>query len=49
VLATHHARADKDWNSSVFPSSLGGQINALTNGDHAGFRALVRALTFLAR
>lgn len=44
VLSTHHARADKDWDSSVFPSSLDGQINALTNGDHAGFRALVRAL-----
>jgi uncharacterized protein (DUF2252 family) len=44
VLATHHARADKDWDSSVFPGSLDGQINALTNGDHAGFRALVRAL-----
>jgi uncharacterized protein (DUF2252 family) len=44
VLATHHARADKDWDSSVFPSSLDGQINALTDGDHAGFRARVRAL-----
>jgi len=44
VLATHHARADKDWDSSVFPSSLDGQINALTSGDHAGFRARVRAL-----
>lgn len=44
VLATHHARADKDWDSSVFPGSLDGQINTLTNGDHAGFRAVVRAL-----
>jgi uncharacterized protein (DUF2252 family) len=44
VLATHHARADKDWDSSVFPSSLDGQINALTDGGHAGFRARVRAL-----
>lgn len=44
VLAAHHARADKDWDSSVFPGSLDGQINTLTNGDHAGFRALVRAL-----
>jgi hypothetical protein len=44
VLATHHVRADKDWDSSVFPGSLDGQINALTDGDHAGFRALVRAL-----
>lgn len=44
VLATHHARADKDWDSSVFPGSLDGQINTLTDGDHAGFRSLVRAL-----
>lgn len=44
LLATHHARADKDWDASVFPDSLDGQVNALTNGDHAGFRAKVRAI-----
>jgi uncharacterized protein (DUF2252 family) len=44
ILATQHARADKDWNSSVLPGSIDGQVNALTNGDHAGFRVKVRAL-----
>jgi uncharacterized protein (DUF2252 family) len=44
ILATQHARADKDWDSSVVPGSIDGQVNALTSGDHAGFRAKVRAL-----
>ncbi|HSP80748.1 MAG TPA: DUF2252 family protein, partial [Myxococcaceae bacterium] len=44
VLATHHARADKDWDASVFPYSLDGEVRSRTNGDHAGFRAQVRAL-----
>jgi uncharacterized protein (DUF2252 family) len=46
VLATHHARADRDWNAAVFATSLDGEVDALTNGDHAGFRALVRAIAF---
>lgn len=44
VLATHHARADKDWDSSVFSYSVDSEINARTDGDHAGFRARVRAI-----
>jgi uncharacterized protein (DUF2252 family) len=44
ALATQHARADRDWDPTVFPSSLDGEIDLLTNGDHAGFRALVRAI-----
>lgn len=44
LLATQHARADDDWDASVLPSSVDSQINALTDGDHAGFRAKVRAL-----
>lgn len=44
VLAAHHARADRDWNVSVFPMSLDGTINGWVNGDHAGFRANVRSV-----
>lgn len=44
VLATHHARADRDWDASIFPGSLDGAIHARTDGDHAGVRALVRSV-----
>ena len=44
VLATHHARADKDWDASVLPHSLDGEVTSRTRGDHAGFRARVRGL-----
>jgi uncharacterized protein (DUF2252 family) len=44
LLATHHARADKDWDSSVIAHSIDGAVHAFTDGDHAGFRALVRDL-----
>jgi len=44
LLATQHARADKDWDQSVFPHSLDSEVDALTDGDHAGFRALVRSV-----
>lgn len=44
ILAAHHARADRDWDASVFPGSLDGAIDAFTDGDHAGVRALVRAI-----
>jgi uncharacterized protein (DUF2252 family) len=44
VLATQHARADRDWDAAVFPTSLDSEIDARTDGDHAGFRALVRSL-----
>lgn len=44
ILATHHARADRDWDASIFPGSLDGAIHARTDGDHAGVRALVRSV-----
>ncbi|EYF06748.1 Hypothetical protein CAP_1445 [Chondromyces apiculatus DSM 436] len=44
VLAAHHARADRDWNAAVQPHAVDDTIDALTDGDHAGFRALVRAV-----
>ncbi|WP_437870328.1 DUF2252 family protein [Sorangium sp. So ce363] len=44
ILATQHARADEDWDAAVFPDSVDGEIDALTDGDHAGFRAKVRAI-----
>ena len=44
LVATQHARADQDWNAAVLPGSVDGTINSLTNGNHAGFRALVRSL-----
>lgn len=44
LLATQHARADQDWDSGVFPFSLDDQIDARTDGDHSGFRALMRAM-----
>lgn len=44
VLAAHHARADRDWDAVSLPQSVDDEISALTSGDHAGFRAAVRAL-----
>ncbi|AGP35094.1 hypothetical protein SCE1572_11570 [Sorangium cellulosum So0157-2] len=44
ILATQHARADDDWDAAVFSGSVDVQIDALTDGDHAGFRAKVRAI-----
>ncbi len=46
VLATHHARADRDWDASLFPGSLDGTIDLLTDGEHAEVRALVRSIAF---
>lgn len=44
IVATHHARADRDWDGSVFPHSLDGNVDARTDGDHAGVRAKVRSI-----
>jgi uncharacterized protein (DUF2252 family) len=44
VLAAHHARGDKDWDSLVLGHSADGAIRALVDGDHAGFRATVRVV-----
>jgi uncharacterized protein (DUF2252 family) len=44
VLATHHARADKDANAAVIPYSVDYEISTITDGDHSGFRAKVRTI-----
>ena len=44
LLATHHARGDKDWDPGIIGQSIDGAVDALTDGDHAGFRALVRSV-----
>lgn len=44
VLATHHARADKDWDGTQNPYSVDKEIQARTNGNHSGFRTRVRAI-----
>ena len=44
MLAAHHARADKDWDSSLLGHSLDSAIDARTDGDHEGFRAQVRSI-----
>lgn len=44
LLATHHARADKDWNAAVLGHSVDSAIKARTNGSHSGFRAKVRSI-----
>lgn len=44
ILAAHHARADKDWDASILAHSVDGAIDALTDGDHEGFRAVVRSI-----
>jgi len=42
VLATAHARADKDFRDELVPHSFDREVDDRTDGDHAGFRALVR-------
>lgn len=45
VLAAHHARADRDWNVSVFPCRwMARSMDGWVNGDLAGFRANVRGV-----
>jgi uncharacterized protein (DUF2252 family) len=44
ILATHHARADKDWDPGIIGQSIDSAVDALTDGDHEGFRALVRSV-----
>ena len=46
ILATSHARADKDSNASIVGHSVDKQIDEETNGRHAEFRALVREIAF---
>jgi uncharacterized protein (DUF2252 family) len=44
LLSTHHARGDKDWDASILPHSVDSEIDARTDGDHAGVRAKVRSI-----
>jgi len=46
VLATAHARADKDFDENLVPYSLEKQVDELTDGHHEEFRALVRQVAF---
>jgi uncharacterized protein (DUF2252 family) len=46
ILAAGHARADQDFDPALISTSLEKQVSALTDGDHAGFRALVREVAF---
>ncbi len=46
ILATDHARADKDFEQDLIPYSFEKQVDELTNGHHKEFRALVRQVAF---
>jgi uncharacterized protein (DUF2252 family) len=46
ILASSHARADKDYNSSYVADSLDKEIDNKTDGKHSAFRALVRDIAF---
>ena len=46
ILATDHARADKDFDSELIPYSFEKQVDKLTDGHHKEFRALVRQIAF---
>jgi uncharacterized protein (DUF2252 family) len=46
VLATAHARADRDFDDSLVSVSVDQEIHLLTDGNHAEMRALVRNLAF---
>lgn len=42
ILATSHARADKDYRADLISYSFDAQVDALTDGSHSDFRDLVR-------
>ncbi len=44
ILATAHARADKDFRADLIPVSFDKEVDELTDGRHREFRALVRDL-----
>lgn len=46
ILATAHARADKDARAEHIPYSLDREVDIMTDGSHSEFRALVRAVAF---
>ena len=49
ILATDHARADKDYDSDLIAYSFEKQVDKLTDGHHKEFRALVREIAFEPR
>lgn len=46
VLATSHARSDRDFDEALVPHSVDREIDLLTDGSHNAFRNLVRELAF---
>ncbi len=46
VLATAHARSDRDFDEVLIPHSVDREIDLLTEGAHDAFRDLVRELAF---
>ena len=46
ILATAHARADKDYDPDLIPYSFEKQVDKLTDGHHKEFRDLVRQIAF---
>lgn len=44
ILATAHARADRDYDADLVPYSFDREVDERTDGDHAGFRRVVREL-----
>ena len=46
ILATAHARADKDFDASLVPYSFEDEVGKLTDGNHKEFRKLVREVAF---
>ncbi|EDV25147.1 uncharacterized protein TRIADDRAFT_56771 [Trichoplax adhaerens] len=44
ILATDHARSDKDYDSSLISASVDKEIDIMTDGRHSEFRSLVRSI-----
>ncbi len=44
ILAHAHARADRDFDDSLVAGSFEAAVHDFADGDHAGFRALVRSV-----
>ncbi|NES75626.1 MULTISPECIES: DUF2252 domain-containing protein [unclassified Okeania] len=46
ILATNHARADKDFDKKLVSTSFEKQVKKITDGKHQEFRKLVREIAF---
>ena len=44
ILATAHARSDKDYDSDIIDYSFDKEVDILTDGMHREFRTLVREI-----